>query len=62
VELQNINDLLQQEKEFLTSELTRAERMLSNEKFVANADPALVESEREKVEFYKESIKLVDEN
>jgi valyl-tRNA synthetase len=62
VELQNIKDLLEKEKEMLNSELQRAERMLSNEKFVANADPALVENEKAKVEFYKESIKLIDEN
>jgi valyl-tRNA synthetase len=62
VELQNIKDLLDKERTLLESELTRAERMLSNEKFVANADPALVQNERDKVEFYKESIKLIDEN
>jgi valyl-tRNA synthetase len=62
VELQNITELKNKEKEFLSSELQRAERMLSNEKFVANASPELVEAEKEKVEFYKESIKLINEN
>ncbi len=40
------------ERSRLQKEIERAERMLANEKFVANADPAAVEAEREKLAQY----------
>ncbi len=40
------------ERARVQKEIDRAERMLANEKFVANADPAAVEAEREKLAQY----------
>ncbi|MDX6481570.1 MAG: valyl-tRNA synthetase [Gaiellaceae bacterium] len=40
------------ERARLQKEIDRAEKMLANEKFVANADPAAVEAEREKLAQY----------
>ena len=40
------------ERTRLQKEIDRAEKMLANEKFVANADPAAVEGEREKLAQY----------
>ena len=40
------------ERARLQKEIDRAEKMLGNEKFVANADPAAVEGEREKLAQY----------
>ena len=40
------------ERSRLQKEIDRAEKMLANEKFVANADPAAVEGEREKLAQY----------
>jgi valyl-tRNA synthetase len=40
---------LEAERARVQKEIDRAERMLANEKFVANADPAAVEAEREKL-------------
>ncbi len=40
-------------------ELKRANGMLSNEKFVSNADPELVKAEKAKVEFYNASLELI---
>jgi valyl-tRNA synthetase len=40
------------ERARLQKEIDRAEKMLANEKFVANADPAAVEGEREKLAQY----------
>jgi valyl-tRNA synthetase len=41
------------ERERLRKEVERSERMLANEKFVANAAPEVVEGEREKLEQYR---------
>jgi valyl-tRNA synthetase len=41
------------ERERLRREVERAERMLANEKFVANAAPEVVEGERQKLEQYR---------
>ncbi len=46
-------------KEKIEFELKRAKGMLSNERFVANADPSLVESERNKVSFYEASLEVI---
>jgi len=53
-------DLLSDAKKFMSSELTRAERMLSNEKFVSKASPELVAEEKEKKDFYSEAIKIIE--
>ena len=44
---------LEGERERLRKEIERAERMLANEKFVANAAPEVVEGERQKLEQYR---------
>ncbi len=40
-------------------ELKRANGMLSNDKFVSNADPQLVKAEKEKVIFYNASLEMI---
>jgi valyl-tRNA synthetase len=40
----------------LRKEVERAERMLGNEKFVANAKPEVVEAEREKLARYRREL------
>ncbi len=54
---QELKDEIRSKIEF---ELKRANGMLSNEKFVANADPLLVEAEKEKVKFYNASLELIN--
>ena len=44
---------LETERARLEAELQRAEKMLANEKFVANAAPEVVEGERRKLEQYR---------
>jgi len=44
---------IEAERARLRKEIERAERMLANEKFVANADPAAVEAERQKLAQYR---------
>ncbi len=53
---QELKDEIRAKIEF---ELNRANGMLSNEKFVSNADPALVETEKEKVKFFNASLELI---
>jgi len=43
---------LEAERARLEKEIDRAEKMLANERFVANADPAAVQGEREKLAQY----------
>ncbi|UPU39102.1 hypothetical protein MX850_11450 [Erysipelothrix sp. Poltava] len=50
---------LQKEKQKLESEIIRAEKMLSNEKFIAKAPEAKVLEEREKLEEYRRQLALV---
>ena len=44
------------EIERLRKEIARAERMLANERFVANAKPEVVEAEREKLARYRREL------
>jgi valyl-tRNA synthetase len=44
------------ERERLRKEIARAERQLANERFVANAPPAVVDAEREKLERYRREL------
>jgi valyl-tRNA synthetase len=44
------------ELERLRKEIERGERMLANEKFVANAKPDVVEAEREKLARYRREL------
>ncbi|MEG0073008.1 MAG: valine--tRNA ligase [Clostridia bacterium] len=52
---------LTKEKETAIKELKRAEGMLSNEKFVSKAPEKLINSEKEKVEKYKQLIQKIEE-
>ncbi len=54
-----LSELHNTTEKFLKSELARANEMLSNEKFVANASKELVGAEKEKVKFYTESLELL---
>jgi valyl-tRNA synthetase len=48
------------ERERLIREIKRAEGMLSNERFVANAPPAVVQAERDKLERYRRELDALD--
>jgi valyl-tRNA synthetase len=48
------------EMERLRNEVARAERMLANERFVANAPAAVVDAEREKLERYRRELAALD--
>jgi valyl-tRNA synthetase len=48
------------EIERLRNEVARAERMLANERFVANAPAAVVDAEREKLERYRRELAALD--
>jgi valyl-tRNA synthetase len=50
---------LEGERERLRKEIERAERMLANEKFVANAAPEVVEGERQKLEQYRAELEAL---
>ena len=47
------------EIERLTREVERAEKMLANERFVANAPAEVVEAEREKLERYRSELEAL---
>ena len=51
---------LNKEKDTAISELSRAQGMLSNEKFVSKAPQKLIEAEKEKVQKYTEVIEKID--
>lgn len=53
------DELKNEIKDKIEFELKRANGMLSNKKFVSNADPMLVESEKQKVSFYNASLDLI---
>jgi valyl-tRNA synthetase len=48
------------ERARLRKEIARAEGMLANERFVTNAPPEVVESEREKLGRYERELALLD--
>ena len=50
------------EIERLQGEIARGERMLANEKFVANAKPEVVEAEREKLERYRRELDAISQH
>lgn len=56
---ESINDLKASIEKDINFELKRANGMLSNKKFVENADKALVNAEKEKVKFYTDSLELI---
>ena len=55
----SILDLKKDIAKTIEFELKRAKGMLSNEKFVSNAEPVLVKAEKNKVKFYEESLNLI---
>ena len=55
-ERQKANGDVEAERERLRKEIARAEGMLANERFVANAPAEVVEAEREKLERYRREL------
>jgi valyl-tRNA synthetase len=55
-ERQRANGDASAERERLNNEIARAEKMLANERFVANAKPEVVAAEREKLERYRREL------
>jgi valyl-tRNA synthetase len=51
-----VNGTADAEIERLRKEVERGERMLANEKFVANAKPEVVEAERDKLARYRREL------
>ena len=47
------------ERERLRKEIARSEGMLANERFVANAPPAVVDAERAKLERYRRELDAI---
>jgi valyl-tRNA synthetase len=58
-ERQKVNGNAEAEIERLRKEVERGERMLANEKFVANAKPEVVEAEREKLARYRRELDAI---
>jgi valyl-tRNA synthetase len=58
-ERQKANGNVEAERERLRAEIARAEGMLANERFVANAPPAVVEAEREKLARYRRELDAI---
>jgi valyl-tRNA synthetase len=61
-ERQKVNGNAAAEIERLRREVERAERMLANEKFVANAKPEVVEAEREKLARYRRELDAISQH
>jgi valyl-tRNA synthetase len=60
-ERQSANGNAEAERKRLRGEIVRAERMLANEKFVQNADPGVVQAEREKLERYRRELDAISD-
>ncbi|HSX21716.1 MAG TPA: class I tRNA ligase family protein, partial [Gaiellaceae bacterium] len=58
-ERQKSNGNAEAERERLRKEIKRAEQMLGNERFVANAPPEVVEAERAKLERYRRELETI---
>ena len=56
---QRANGNADAERERLRAEIARAEKMLANERFVANAPPEVVAAEREKLERYRRELEAL---
>ena len=50
---------MEAERERLLKEIERAEKMLANDNFVANAPPNVVEAEREKLERFRRELDAI---
>ncbi len=55
------NGDVEAERERLRKEIARAEGMLANERFVANAPAEVVEAEREKLERFRRDLDAISE-
>jgi valyl-tRNA synthetase len=53
------NGRLEEEVARLEGEIARSEKMLANERFVANARPEVVEAEREKLGRYQRELDAI---
>ena len=60
-ERQKANGNVEAEQERLRKEIARAEKMLANDNFVANAPPAVVEAEREKLARYRRELDAISD-
>jgi valyl-tRNA synthetase len=60
-ERQKANGNVEAERARLMNEVARAEKMLANERFVANAPPQVVEAEREKLERYRRELDAISD-
>ncbi len=60
-ERQKANGNVEAERERLRKEIARAEGMLANERFVANAPPEVVEAEREKLARYRRELDAISD-
>jgi valyl-tRNA synthetase len=60
-ERQRANGDAEAERERLRGEITRAEQMLANERFVTNAPPDVVEAEREKLARYRRELDAISD-
>ena len=58
-ERQKANGNVEAERERLRSEIARAEKMLANDRFTANAPAEVVEAEREKLERYRRELDAI---
>ncbi|MEG0727235.1 MAG: valine--tRNA ligase, partial [Erysipelothrix sp.] len=59
VDKEALLEKLTKEKNRLENEITRGEKMLSNEKFISKAPESKVNEEKEKLEEYKRQLQLV---
>jgi valyl-tRNA synthetase len=60
-ERQRANGDVEAERARLRKEIERAEKMLANERFVANAPPAVVEGERAKLDRYRRELDAISD-
>jgi valyl-tRNA synthetase len=60
-ERQKVTGNADEERKRLKDEIARAEKMLANERFVANAKPEVVAAEREKLERYRRELDALGE-
>jgi valyl-tRNA synthetase len=60
-ERQKTNGNVEAERERLRNEIARAEKMLANERFVANAPANVVEAEREKLARYRRELDAISD-
>ena len=60
-EQQKANGNVEAERERLRKEIERAEKMLANERFVANAPAKVVEAEREKLARYRRELDAISD-